>query len=358
MIITDLMAALEASGVELLANYLFVLKVVVVVLAALMLVSGLDDLVIDIVYWIRRAWRAVTVYPPLQADGRERARAADKNARWPSWCRPGTRPVSSDTMAELAASTLDYENYHIFVGTYPNDPDTQSDVDEVCARFPNVHKVVCARPGPTSKADCLNNVLDAILQFERIAQLQFAGFILHDAEDVVCKEELRLFNFLVERKDLIQLPVYPFARRLVRLHQRALHGRIRRVAWQGHSVREAIAGQVPERRRRHLLQPPSRHGLLADGDGDRLRCPEPDRGLRHRVPAEGQGHDRDFGVPGPVPGDRRALVRPKPRSQLICVREYFPDTASHAQFGRSRDGSSASSIRGTEDASTGPAIGA
>lgn len=63
-------------------------------------------------------------------------------------------------MAELAATTLDYENYHIFVGTYPNDPDTQRDVDEVCARFPNVHKVVCARPGPTSKADCLNNVLD------------------------------------------------------------------------------------------------------------------------------------------------------------------------------------------------------
>ena len=29
-------------------------------------------------------------------------------------------------MAELAASTLDYENYHIFVGTYPNDDKTQA----------------------------------------------------------------------------------------------------------------------------------------------------------------------------------------------------------------------------------------
>ena len=37
--------------------------------------------------------------------------------------------------------------------------------------FRNVHKVVCARPGPTSKADCLNNVLDAIFQFERRAGL-------------------------------------------------------------------------------------------------------------------------------------------------------------------------------------------
>jgi hypothetical protein len=71
---------------------------------------------------------------------------------------------------KLAATTLDYEDYHVFVGTYPNDPDTQREVDEVCARFPNVHKVVCARPGPTSKADCLNNVLDAILQFEEPRQ--------------------------------------------------------------------------------------------------------------------------------------------------------------------------------------------
>jgi hypothetical protein len=56
-------------------------------------------------------------------------------------------------------------------------------------------------------------VLDAILQFERRANLQFAGYILHDAEDVISPLELRLFNYLVDRKDLIQLPVYPFARR-------------------------------------------------------------------------------------------------------------------------------------------------
>ena len=192
VIITDLMAALEASGVELLANYLFVLKVVVVVLAALMLVSGLDDLAIDIVYWIRRAWRAVTVfrrYKPMDASALAPPQERPMAIMVPAWHETGV----IGHMAELAASTLEYENYHIFVGTYPNDPDTQSDVDQVCARFPNVHKVVCARPGPTSKADCLNNVLDAILQFERIAQLQFAGFILHDAEDVVCKEELLTF---------------------------------------------------------------------------------------------------------------------------------------------------------------------
>ena len=73
----------------------------------------------------------------------------------PAWNETGV----IGNMAELAATTPDYmKNYHIFVGTLPQRPrDTQRDVDEVCARFPNVHKVVCARR-PTSKADCLNNV--------------------------------------------------------------------------------------------------------------------------------------------------------------------------------------------------------
>ncbi len=126
-------------------------------------------------------------------------------------------------MAELAATTLDYENYHIFVGTYPNDPDTQRDVDEVCARFPNVHKVLRARPGPTSKADCLNNVLDAITQFERSANFAFAGFILHDAEDVISPMECVCSTIWSSVKNLIQIPVYPFGTRMDALHQHDLH---------------------------------------------------------------------------------------------------------------------------------------
>ena len=38
-------------------------------------------------------------------------------------------------MARMAASRMDYENYQIFVGTYPNDPDTQADVDDACRSF-------------------------------------------------------------------------------------------------------------------------------------------------------------------------------------------------------------------------------
>lgn len=181
----------------------------------------------------------------------------------PAWNETGV----IGNMAELAATTLDYENYHIFVGTYPNDPDTQRDVDEVCARFPNVHKVVCARPRPTSKADCLNNVLDAITQFERSANFAFAGFILHDAEDVISPMELRLFNYLVERKDLIQIPVYPFEREWTHFTSMTYIDEFSELHGKDVPVREALAGQVPSAGVGTCFSRRAVTALLADGDG-------------------------------------------------------------------------------------------
>ena len=189
--------------VDIFSTYLFILKFLAIFIAIIIAISSIDDLIIDIAYWVRRLIRSVTVYrhhPRMQYSSLMAIEEKPLAIMVPAWHETGV----IGKMAELAAVTLDYENYHIFVGTYPNDPETQLDVDKVCAVFPNVHKVVCARPGPTSKADCLNNVLDAILQFELQASLQFSGFILHDSEDVVSPLELRLFNYLLPKNDLIQ----------------------------------------------------------------------------------------------------------------------------------------------------------
>ncbi|GLQ99739.1 glycosyl transferase family protein [Dyella mobilis] len=322
------------------SSYLYALSVVVVVIAVLILVSGLDDFFIDVVYWVRRCWRSLFVY-----QTRERT-------RYHELYRPAERPLAimvpawQETgvighMAELVATTLDYENYHIFVGTYPNDPDTQRDVDDVCARFPNVHKVVCARPGPTSKADCLNNVLDAILQFERRARLTFEGFILHDAEDVVCEHELRLFNYLVHRKDLIQIPVYPFERQwnnFTSLHYldefAELHGK-------DVPVREALAGQVPSAGVGTCFSRRAMLALIEDGNG---------------IAFDGQSltEDYDIGLRLKERGMQEVFVRfpvlryqrrPKcvekfgqsrAEANVVCVREYFPDRLATAVRQKSR----------------------
>ena len=150
--------------------YLHGLKLMAVVLGVILLISGLDDLFIDIAYWARRLWRLLTVYGRhARFDARALQKLAEKPLALmvPAWQAHGV----IGRMAELAATTLDYENYHLFIGTYPNDAQTQREVEQVQARFPNVHKVVCARPGPTSKADCLNNILEAIVQFEERAGL-------------------------------------------------------------------------------------------------------------------------------------------------------------------------------------------
>jgi adsorption protein B len=322
------------------STYLYGLSLVVTAIAVMMLISGLDDLFIDAVYWVRRFWKWLVIYRRHERTYyHELYRPAEKPLAImvPAWHETGV----IGHMAELAATTLDYENYHIFVGTYPNDPDTQRDVDEVCARFPNVHKVVCARPGPTSKADCLNNVLDAILQFERRARVVFEGFILHDAEDVVCELELRLFNFLVGRKDLIQIPVYPFERQwnnFTSLHYldefAELHGK-------DIPVREALAGQVPSAgvgtcfSRRAVL------ALIDEGDGvafDVQSLTEDyDIGLRLKK----WGMNEIF-VRFPVlryrrhPTHRPQLGQSRRDSSVICVREYFPDRLQTAVRQKSR----------------------
>lgn len=231
-----------------------------------MFISGLDDFFIDVVYWVRRIKRKLSVYRRYpRMSYRELYKPDEKPLAImvPAWNETGV----IGNMAELAATTLDYENYHIFVGTYPNDPDTQRDVDEVCARFPNVHKVVCARPGPTSKADCLNNVLDAITQFERSANFAFAGFILHDAEDVISPMELRLFNYLVERKDLIQIPVYPFEREWTHFTSMTYIDEFSELHGKDVPVREALAGQVPSAGVGTCFSRRAVTALLADGDG-------------------------------------------------------------------------------------------
>ncbi|GGP23097.1 cyclic di-3',5'-guanylate-activated glycosyltransferase NfrB [Silvimonas iriomotensis] len=329
------------SLLDIFSTYLYGLKLIAITVAVMMLVSGIDDLFIDVVYWCRRFWRWVTIYREHQRLDYTALYEPDEKPlaiMVPAWHETGV----IGKMAELAATTLDYENYHIFVGTYPNDPDTQRDVDEVCARFPNVHKVVCARPGPTSKADCLNNVLDAILQFERRASFEFAGFILHDAEDVISDMELRLFNYLVGRKDLIQIPVYPFERSWTNFTSLSYLDEFAELHGKDVPVREAVAGQVPSAGVGTCFSRRAVIALLAEGDGIAfdVQSLTEDYDIGFRLKAKGM---EEVFVRFPVLREdkkpsfgMRLLGQVPSSSTVICVREYFPDTLATAVRQKSR----------------------
>ncbi len=76
----------------------------------------------------------------------------------------------------------------------------------VCYIIPN------DRPGPTTKADCLNALWRGMCAVEAASGRTFKAVILHDAEDVVHSAELRLFDRLIEEHGLVQLPVLPIPR--------------------------------------------------------------------------------------------------------------------------------------------------
>ena len=98
-------------------------------------------------------------------------------------------------------------DYRLYVGCYPNDPATVAAVQQIDDA--RVRLVIGAAPGPTTKADCLNRLWDALLLDEAACGRRAKAVILHDAEDLVSGEEMRIFDSAIERHDFVQLPVHP-----------------------------------------------------------------------------------------------------------------------------------------------------
>ncbi len=194
-----------------LAHYYSFLEAATIVVAVVILISGLDDLIVDLWYWARRLYRKFTVkrkYRPLTA---EQLLARDQQPlaiMIPAWLEYDVIAA----MLENMVSSLDYQNYEIFVGTYANDAGTIDEVERMRRRYKKLHRVEVPHDGPTCKADCLNWVIQAIFLHEKTHGLTFAGVVMHDSEDVVHPLELRLFNYLLPRKDMIQLPVLSLER--------------------------------------------------------------------------------------------------------------------------------------------------
>lgn len=166
------------------------------------LVGGIDDLLIDIVYagaWLRARLRG------------ERPRALDVAPIpiaifIPAW----DEAAVIGAMLRATLTRYDYADYRLYVGAYPNDPATIAEVAEVAAQDSRVRLVLTADPGPTTKADCLNALWRALLRDEAMGE-PCAAVLLHDAEDLVDPQELRVFAAWLADHDAVQLPVLPLA---------------------------------------------------------------------------------------------------------------------------------------------------
>jgi len=179
------------------------------VVACIFLVSGLDDLTVDVVYFVRTIYRALVIRPRHKPIEESQLLAAPEQAiavMIPAW----DESAIIYHMVNNTVTTLNYANFHVFIGTYPNDLATQREVARLREVHDNIHCIVCRDPGPTSKADCLNWIYWGIRNFEKEHNLQFPVFVMEDAEDIVHPLALKLFNYLIPRKNMVQLPVVPF----------------------------------------------------------------------------------------------------------------------------------------------------
>jgi adsorption protein B len=172
-------------------------------LAVVSLLSGLDDLVLDVVMvwtWLRRRPPVSEPRPPESGE----KRIAVFVPLWQEHAVIGK-------MLQHNLDTIRHANYYFFVGCYPNDRLTLDEVRRAEGRLPNVCLAIVPHDGPTSKADCLNWIYQGMLAHEEACGVRFEVVVLHDAEDVVHPESLRWIDHYSEEYDMVQIPVLPLA---------------------------------------------------------------------------------------------------------------------------------------------------
>lgn len=172
---------------------------------------ALDELAIDII-WIGRYLRSLATGRNI---GRKKTIAGLLMPR-----NSGRMAIFIPTWKEAAVieQMLDHCQYSwsdgpveyvIYVGYYPNDSDGYRALWRAASCNPAVRMVRVGHDGPTTKADCLNHLWRALLEEEKRQNIRYKAVILHDAEDHVHRDELRLFDRLIEEYDAVQLPVIP-----------------------------------------------------------------------------------------------------------------------------------------------------
>ncbi len=310
-----------------------------VVVGVLITLFSIDDLLVDGWYWSREIYRGLVIrpkYKPLPESALHERAQQPLAIMIPAWEEDAVIGV----MIENTVKVLDYDNYKIFVGTYPNDAATIAEVERAKRRHKRVVRVQTSYQGPTSKADCLNHILAAIRQEELATGQEYAGVVMHDCEDVLHPLELKFFNYLLPRKDMIQLPVVALERGLSELIAGTYMDEFAEWHAKDLVVRESFAGTVPSAgvgtcfSHRAVVelsngkgQPFNTKTLTEDYDvGERLAA----KGLRAIIAR----YDVDYRVRGRAAGangESHVSVR-----MPLCVREYFPNTFRTARRQKAR----------------------
>jgi adsorption protein B len=173
------------------------------------LIGGVDDLLIDLIWLGRSAWRSLIVYRRHVRVCAATIAAPTEPGRLALFVAAWREEAVIGGMVSAALRRLRHPDWRLYVGCYPNDPGTIAAVERAAGDDPRVRIVIGDKPGGTTKAGCLNWIWQAMLDDEQADGRRFKAIILHDAEDVVHPDELAVYDALIGRFDLVQLPVHP-----------------------------------------------------------------------------------------------------------------------------------------------------
>lgn len=293
----------------------FIMRETALFAAAGIFLFGLSDLAVDLI-WIGL---------------RLRRGAGSNSAPLPPPARPGPIAIFVPAWDEAAVigamlaharAAFAGADHRIYVGCYPNDPATIAAVR--AAAGDRMRLALGPAPGPTSKADCLNRIWEKMLGDEAAEGVRFKAVVLHDAEDVVHSAELGLFDALIERFDLVQLPVLP----LIDARSRFVGGHYADEFAEAHGkelvVRQAIGAALP-----------------SAGVGCAISRAALDAlAVRDGVPFDPGSltEDYELGLRLHALGRAAAFVRlpAAPGRAAIATREYFPATLDAAVAQKAR----------------------
>lgn len=284
-------------------------------------IGGIDDFLMDMLFFARKAWRDLFIYarhprmttrtlPPSPTPGRIAIFV-------PAWREADV----IGPMLRHALSSWSGADYRIFVGVYPNDAATIAAVADVAADEPRILISINDRPGPTTKADCLNGIWQAMVADEAEAGLRYKAIVLHDAEDVVHADEIRLYDFMIDRFPMVQLPVLPL---------------LGQGTWLARAVADHYGDEFAESHSKLLTV---REALGASVPSAGVACAFERSMLEHLSPYPGHGpfdptsltEDYEAGLRLRNLGGRGAFVRMRDATgAMVATREYFPDSIDAA----------------------------
>ena len=288
------------------------------------LAGSLDDLLFDAMWIVHRLRRMLFVYSRYKRATVETLGDHRADCRMAIFVPAWKEAAVIAPMLTRCLSQWTYGDYRIYVGCYPNDRATIAAVADAAAGTDKVRIVICRQPGPTTKADCLNHLWDVLCQDEMEERTPFSMLVLHDAEDLVHPQELRVIRHLARRAALIQLPVIP--RRAVRSRWVAGHYCDEFAELHGKQMvlREALGASIPSAGVGCAFACDALHQLAARRQG-------------RPFDAESMTEDYELGLNLTGGGSRGMFVRLRDRhGQLIATQEFFPDNLEDAIRQKSR----------------------